>query len=65
MGQIILKTGDSLNFTETASLVSTAGWFDITPFESGDDGTNGAVNTLVTGVSPACMAADFAETHRR
>lgn len=59
MGQIILKAGDSLNFTETASLVSTAGWFDITPFESGDDGTNGAVNTLVTGGQPRLYGRRF------
>ena len=49
----------TLSFSGTAKLTKQTGWMDITPFEAGDDGTNGAVNTLVTGGQPHLYGRRF------
>lgn len=47
MGSINLKTGDTLNLTGTSTVSGATGWTDITPFESGDDGVNPALNVAI------------------
>jgi hypothetical protein len=37
----------TLSFAGTASMTTATAWFDITPFESGDDGTNPALNVAI------------------
>lgn len=56
---VLDPSAKTLSFTGTASLTKQTGWMDITPFESGDDGANGAVNTLVTGGQPHLYGRRF------
>lgn len=40
-------------------IAKEVGWFDITPFEAGDDGANPATNVLVSGAQPHVYGRRF------
>lgn len=61
MGLIKMNSGDTLDFSSGSTIASVNGWFYITPFESGDDGTNPALNVAIPTL-PRVYGREFVGT---